>query len=152
MAHLTIIRGLPGSGKSHLARNLAGRNTLIIEPDMFCMHDDEYVWTPGKFAIAKLAAKAVTHMAAKCFSDLIYADVLPTKQDVYDVILNYAMAGGTWMGGWEDGREPKIEVYTINITPAESGAKNAHRCRQSDIEKMHAAWEPFPGEITEIPF
>jgi predicted kinase len=39
MATLTIVRGLPGSGKSTYAKSL---NVFHIEADMFCMKDGKY--------------------------------------------------------------------------------------------------------------
>ncbi|ADF58255.1 hypothetical protein PJG4_021 [Pseudomonas phage JG004] len=51
-----IIRGLPGSGKSNLARILndrtwaAGGNAVICEADHFLMEEGEYVWRPERVA------------------------------------------------------------------------------------------------------
>ncbi|ADD64977.1 hypothetical protein PAK_P100151c [Pseudomonas phage PAK_P1] len=53
-----IIRGLPGAGKSNLARILndkaweAGSNAIICEADHFLMEEGEYVWRPERVAKA----------------------------------------------------------------------------------------------------
>jgi len=44
--NLTIIRGLPGSGKSTFAFGIQTHNTAIVEADMFHLINDKYVYKP----------------------------------------------------------------------------------------------------------
>ena len=61
---MLILRGLPGSGKSSLAKKLVAKyNITWLENDAYLMHGDKYMWTPEA---AKDAAK-------RCFEDVIRA-------------------------------------------------------------------------------
>lgn len=50
---LILLRGAPGSGKSFLAKRLAGRlGGKIYSADNMLMTDEKYVWTPSLAAVA----------------------------------------------------------------------------------------------------
>ena len=54
---ITIIRGLPGSGKTQLGRRLAKKTgSLLIEPDMFLIRAGAYNYDPVQYQFATAAA------------------------------------------------------------------------------------------------
>lgn len=131
---LTIIRGLPGSGKSTLGRRLAAeQNALFIEPDMLMYQNGEYKYDPASYS----AAVGSTHLMLREFfvrtpqAHAIFADVLPRKIDVYHLIqyLN-------------NQRFVKVIDQPL-LSVEESMRRNIHRVRREDIERMATLWEPW---------
>ena len=132
---LTIVRGLPGSGKSSYARKLAAETgAMLIEPDAMLVVGGEYVYTPKRYIEACKSAKYILKSAIAVKMDVIYADVLPTIESVNSII---------------DVEAYQATIYTIRVidmpllTVEESIAHNRHNVRREDIERMAATWEPW---------
>ena len=136
--YLTIVRGLPGIGKSTRARKYAEESgALLIEADMLVTRHGEYCYSKAEFEYAVRRAKNILTTAARAGADAIYADVLPTRQDVLDVIVCYKAFCDV-----EDG--PIVNVIEMGpIDAALSFRQNKHRVKQEDIEAMAQAWEPW---------
>ena len=86
---LTIIRGLPGSGKSTLGRRLAAeQNALFIEPDMLMYQNGEYKYNQDAYSVAVGSTYLVLRefFAYNPQAHAIFADVLPRKIDVQHLI------------------------------------------------------------------
>jgi adenylate kinase family enzyme len=127
---ITIIRGLPGSGKSLLARKLAAeRNIMHIEPDMLCQAGGAYHYDAESYEHYTAVAQSL--LWDVCFhagADIIYCDVLPTIADVKKVLENVP-------------EYYEIEVIDLEITKAESLRRNRHNVKPEDIERFAADWE-----------
>lgn len=135
---LTIIRGLPGSGKSTYGRQLANQTgAIFIEPDMFCIHGGDYRYTASHYEDATRRALNLLHNA-QC--DCIYADVLPTQNDVMRVYNSF------FFGAYGQGTAEELRIVTLKITVEESLAKNIHHVAECDIRRMAATWEPVLQE------
>ena len=135
---LTIVRGLPGSGKSTYGRKLAQMSgAIFIEPDMFCIHSGNYLYTAQRYEEATRRALHLLHNA-QC--DCIYADVLPTLADVTRVY-NSFFFGSYGCGSWEE-----LRIITMKLTVEESLARNIHHVAEDDIRRMAARWEPAMKE------
>lgn len=135
MSRIIIVRGLPGSGKSTLARQISEKNgAILIEPDALCIQDGKYKFNHAIWRNrVELAQSLVFEVANRAEADIIYADVLPTKQDVQEVIdktkcslVNYS-----------------VQVFTLDVTKEESIQRNLHNVRVEDIERMIATWEEW---------
>lgn len=131
---LTIIRGLPGSGKSTLGRRLAAeQNALFIEPDMLMYQNGEYKYDPASYSVAV----GSTHLMLREFfahtpqAHAIFADVLPRKIDVHHLI-QYL----------HNQRFVKVIDLPL-LSVEESMRRNIHRVRREDIEYMAKLWEPW---------
>lgn len=139
MPTLTIIRGLPGSGKSTLARKLSAETGAIhIEPDMFCVKDGEYRYTPEKYEAAVKEAKLIINrLTYNTECDIIFADVLPNVAQVDHLRLLIP-------------RHYKIIVQDLHITKEEALKRNKHNVRPEDIERMASAWQNWYNQEVEL--
>jgi len=136
---LTIVRGLPGSGKSTYARKLSAETgAMLIEPDALLVSGGVYEYTTERYLDAVISARRMLRYAVICDADVIYADVLPKTRDV----CIYCMAVC----------DALLESHTIQIidmpllTVDESMARNRHNVRREDIERMAREWEPWEGQ------
>lgn len=138
---LTIVRGLPGSGKSKYARDLSAETgAILIEPDALLVTGGEYQYRAFRYDSAFRNARRFVEMVSQIGCDAIFADVLPTLEDVD--FIRRAFVHGTL------DHENAFDFVVIDmplLTVAQSIARNRHTVRVVDIEKMAAAWEPWEG-------
>ncbi|MBP5586667.1 MAG: AAA family ATPase [Lentisphaeria bacterium] len=144
---ITIIRGLPGSGKSTFARELSKKSgAILIEPDMFLTSDTKYQYDENRYFKAKwLARQMMTALACSELSpDIIYADVLPRRQDVDD-LLRYVAGGNPGI---------RFGVFdTPLISKEQSMKRNIHHVRPEDLDRMIRDWESYdlpPGKLRYV--
>ena len=143
MGKLTIFRGLPGAGKSKLARQLAEQTgALFIEPDMLMIKHSKYCYEKELFKSA--VAEVVSFMGAMHFffdCDLIYADVLPTISEAISIV--------------EAVNPDSFQIIDVKITPEESLEANRHHVLAEDIYRFAQLWEDWtsteepPKEVIE---
>lgn len=135
---LTIIRGMPGSGKSTLGRRLAAESgALFVEPDMFCIHQGEYRWSVNRY---EEAVKKALFFIRKAGCDVVYADVLPKKMDVVRVIDSFYFCECDRI------RRNDCRIIALMTSLEESIAKNCHHVNEADIRRMWQEWEEIPVE------
>lgn len=142
---LTIIRGLPGAGKSHVAHKLAQyTGALLIEPDSLLIENSEYKYTQDKYEEAFERSLAVIELVTKLdycnddgsnilLPDIIFADVLPRAYDVKRVINSVEFPL----------RPQDVTILEIPCTPEESVLRSQHNVRKEDLDRMVALWEPW---------
>lgn len=136
--YLTIIRGLPGMGKSTRARKYAEESgALLVEPDMFITRHGEYGYTPIAWHEAMACALRVVHVAAENGCDVVFADVLPRRKHVEHIIRMYdehcSVEGGAIVN--------VIEMGPVDA--ALSFQRNRHSVKREDVERMALEWEPW---------
>ena len=140
---LTIVRGLPGSGKSSYARKLSAETgAILIEPDSLLVHAGIYCYDQKFFATACDFSLDILRKIGETGADAIYADVLATKEYVNDVINAYWDGNlGAFIYG-VSGFSVVVHDMPL-LTVDESMARNRHDVRRDDIERMAATWEPW---------
>lgn len=136
---LTIVRGLPGSGKTTFGRELAAKqNGLFIEPDMF-MYDSggRYVYSEKSYEKAQSNSRdAILEYFRKDGRFAVYADVLPTREAALHFyhFLEYRLL-------W---REMRVKVIDMPKIPFEvSKARNVHNVCEKDLKRMFEQWEDW---------
>ena len=132
---LIIFRGLPGAGKSSIGKSFAKSNDCIfIEPDMYITDDSgNYNYSVENFKKAVNQAKndiknAMQQRKKGYDVTVVYADVLPSKKEVMDIISCI----------------PKTETYIvvdIVISMRESFLRNVHGVPWNELRRMCNEWE-----------
>ena len=127
-----IVRGLPGSGKSSLARKIANLHSLegkvakIFETDNYFMVDGEY-----KFDATKLH-----RYHQKCFSDFL--DALNDRH--VDVVI----VANTFTRKWEYvnySDAAKDSGYEVTMLIANGNYQNVHNVPDDVVQKMKNRFE-----------
>jgi predicted kinase len=77
MKILTLLRGLPGSGKSTFALNLVGHDFLVCEADKYFMVDGEYKFDGSKLKEAHESCRTMveTYMKDSLVNDQFYREI-----------------------------------------------------------------------------
>lgn len=123
---LVIIRGLPGAGKSTLARSMAGY--VHYEADMFFVNmDGEYVYDPTKIADAHRWCQEKTRNAL---------------ERGYSVVVS-----NTFVHVWE--MQPYFDMANalgvpVRVIEAKGRWPNEHGVPDDVVARMRQQWEPFP--------
>lgn len=127
-----IVRGLPGSGKSSLAKKIAGLHSLegkvakIFETDNYFMVDGEY-----KFDATKLH-----RYHQKCFSDFL--DALNDRH--VDVVI----VANTFTRKWEYvnyADAAKDSGFEVTMLIANGNYQNVHNVPDDVVQKMKNRFE-----------
>jgi len=141
---LTVVRGLPGSGKSTFAHYLSDRTgTMLLEPDALLMCGGVYHYTPERYRDAVQRCFCILSSIGAEGRDIIYADVLPTIANVKAIIRAYDNFN------WIDDKANVRVMDRPMITVEESLARNTHAVRREDIERMAKEWEPWEEKNDE---
>ena len=125
-----LIRGLPGSSKSTVARKLAAKyGVKHVENDAYLMHGDKYVWTPEA---AKDAAK-------RCFEDAMSA--LRSRKDT--IVSNVFVTRKSIDRYVRAAKQLGCEVQVWRMT---NDFGNVHDVPANVLASMKAGFQDYPGE------
>lgn len=125
---LYIIRGLPGSGKTTIARKIGCSH---FEADMYFYNNGKYEWDPKKLPSAHMWCKTMVTQQLKRNLDVVVSNVF-SKCWMIDEYIKIAKLTNT-------------EYKVIKIV-GDHG--NIHSVPQEVIDKMKEEWEDFDGEQT----
>lgn len=125
MPTLILIRGLPGSGKSTVARAMMLDGFVHVEADMFFEdEDDNYRFDASRIVEAHAWCQDMTEEYMEVGLDVVVANTFTRK--------------------WE--MEPYMKLadkydYTVVIRTEKGEYPNTHNVPQEVIDRMKARWE-----------
>lgn len=131
MKKVYVMRGIPGSGKSTIARNLAGSTGKIHSTDDYFMKNGEYVFEPKDLRRNhQLNFEAFKADLALGVSPVI-VDNTNTQRWEFQNYVEAAEAAGY-----------EVEVVNIpHIDPKLAAQRNTHGVPEEAIRRMLSRWE-----------
>jgi tRNA uridine 5-carbamoylmethylation protein Kti12 len=132
MATLTLVRGLPGSGKSTIARNLAWcpRESIHLEADMYFVKDGVYQFDSTQLGQAHEWCQNQTKQYLKRNFDVVVSNTFTTVKE----LARY----------FEIAKELSI---IPNVIIAQNQFQNTHNVPAETLKKMS---DRFAWDISEL--
>jgi predicted kinase len=124
MKSLFLLRGLPGAGKSTLAKSIGGSH---IEADMFFMKDGEYQFDPTKLRDAHEWCRRTTETAMVRGSDKVIVSNTFTQE--WEMKAYYELA-----------KNHGFTVFSLIVENRHEGV-NEHNVPQEALDRMKARFE-----------
>lgn len=127
MGTLTLVRGLPGAGKSTYARSLG---CLHLEQDQFFVHGGKYEWVAGKIPEAVQYCQNMAREAMVHGCDLVVSN--------------------TFTRVWE--MKPYLDLarvfgYDVGIVEVRGDFGSVHNVPPEVMAKMRDRWEYIPSAV-----
>ena len=131
MKELFLLRGLPGAGKSTLAKSLGG---MQIEADKYFMDGDEYKFDPSKLKEAHAWCKATVR------------EWMGMNDDTYGLEYSDIAVSNTFTQEWEMedyyelAKEYGYRVFSL-VVENRRGGVNTHGVPEEKLEQMKNRFE-----------
>ena len=138
MTTLTLIRGLPGSGKSTYAKRLReqvactnGLFPIIFEADQyFEQSDGSYLFKPSELGYAHEQCQRLTRYTLERGSSAIVANTFTTLHELQPYL---DMAH-------------KLNI-AVDILTCRGNFQSIHNVPAQSIDRMAQRWQSIPGEV-----
>ncbi len=128
---LVLVRGLPGSGKSTIAREYSRAGFLHLEADQFLFTSTgEYQWTPTRLTLAHQRCQEEARLALLGRKSVVVSNTFVRSWEV-EPYLSFA-------------RETGAQVV---IVKAQGRFGSIHDVPEHVIRRMTSIWEDIPGEM-----
>lgn len=138
---LTIIRGLPGSGKTTTAIDLAWETgAVLIDPDFYLHEAPTHYDDQKRRQFARMTSMKLLDGAARNGSSAIFSAVITLREDVEYLINEYRK-------NLKQGCNLQVDVIDMPLlTVEESLARNIHGSTRKEVKSMVAKWQPWEGK------
>lgn len=123
-SRLTLIRGLPGSGKSTFAKSM---NAVHAEADQYFYTGGSYVFDPSKVAAAHSQCLTKAVDALKSDESVVVANTFTTFKEMAPYL--------------EAARQYGANVVVLNMKTQYEGV---HNVPQAAVDRMKDRWYDFP--------
>ena len=127
---LYLVRGLPGSGKSTFARSRRFAGCLVLENDMYHIHNGQYTFNKDDLPDAIDWCKLSCRQALERGMDVVVSNTF-TKTKYLQQYVELAKWFGT---------DYKVYKCTCNYG-------NVHNVPDDVLAAMESNWDDWPGEI-----
>jgi NEDD4-binding protein 2 len=129
-----ILRGLPGSGKSDVAKRLAGDafDSFVASADNFFVHGGVYRFDAKKLGDAHAFCQRNFVEALKRRLKTVVVDNTNTRKSEYEFYVHAAE---------EHGYQVSVVSVKTDATDAELAKRNKHGCPEETIRRMRERWE-----------
>lgn len=135
MPVITLLRGLPGCGKTTYALSNLRHDTLIEADNYLYTAEGKYLWTPERVVQAHTQAQAELVQALAEGKSVVVANTFSRHWEI-ESYLSLAPAHYTRV---------VIDLFDGGgLTDEILGARNVHGVPAEKIAAMRARWEPLP--------
>lgn len=130
---LLLIRGLPGSGKSTMAKII--QNSIEypwaafvhLENDMFRMQDETYVWEPGRDQAVHMSCLGATFAELQSGHNIVVSNTFCLRASIQDYV-EIAQECGAY----------------LTVSEASGTWTSTHNVPKQTLDHMRSHWEPWP--------
>ncbi len=126
---LTLIRGLPGSGKSTYAMKHFPE-TIHLEADMFHIYENSYKYDITKVKSAHQLCQRICELVLHRGNDVVISNIFTTHEEMKPY-LDMAESYGV----------------VVNVITLQTQYGTIHHVPKEVIEKMKIRWQDYNGEI-----
>ncbi len=127
MANLTLIRGIPGSGKSTYAKK--NFKCLHVEADMYYQQNGLYQWDPSIRESAHSFCYDVFSLAVDSYADVVVSNTFVKLWEMKKYIDRAGLRG-----------------YEVEVICMKTFYGNIHNVPDEVVKRMEANFEVYEGE------
>lgn len=142
---LILLRGLPGVGKSTLARRAFPQRFLIEADQFFVTCGGDYQWRASLATSAHAWCLKTTEAHLHVQHPVVVANTFVRRLDLSPYFRLFTQFGAT---PWQEKVAVVTVPHSLGMLPALARRTHAsgHEVPLHVLERMHAAWEPCEGE------